>query len=229
MKKLLFLPLILVLLTALAIGLGAAVKYDSDPEYSLGSTLLVDGEVSDVISIENNSVTQLNSGSGAGNDSLIGYRLTAGNLAGSFANAIYSTFDIGSDDKFTFSLGIPSENCLVSFPDGGYVKSFNPDARVAVTDIHAFFSDSRTYDNKIIYGSFSGRNNYRADLYIYSTESTMLTGSVPGDKGLTVYNVKLMAGWNRVLQIKKDNLLLITNGENKEGKWIRIKKLKMEL
>ncbi len=134
-------------------------------------------------------------------------------------SCIATVFDIGNDPFFSFSVGVPSVNCLASVPECSGIKSVNPDAEIVIAGIDAYFSDNRSNANEVLYCSYQSVDSYKADMYIYSTESTMLTGAIYDDEGVTVYKVKLLEGWNRVLKVKKDNLILITNGENKDAEW----------
>ena len=215
LKRTIIIPLILIAVSAAAITLGAAVKYDSAPEYSLGSSLLIDGEIADEIRSENKMAVS----SAAADKKISGYRLSAKSICGISGSSLFCSFDMGNDSNFTFSLGVPSDDCLIFIPDGSSVKSVNSDAGIVIAGIDAYFADSALTDSEVLFGTFDSKNNYSADLYIYSTEATVLSGSYSSEECLSVYNVKLLKGWNRVLKVKKDRMLLITNGENENGKW----------
>ncbi len=117
MKRTIIILLILIIITAASIGLGALVKYDSAPDYSLGSSLLIDGEIADEIRGVPKPGKTLTSASG--NKNIIGYRLSAKSICGISGSSMFCAFDMGGDNSFSFSLGFRLITALFPFQTEG--------------------------------------------------------------------------------------------------------------
>ena len=217
MKKITVISLVMILLAALAYTLGADKSDRNVPDFALGQTSCLKSGVNKVYFTETGELRDFNSVS----YKVLGYKMTARKCGNPSDSGNLYMNETGQDNDFSFLLGVLPTGYLYSSYSNSSFSSIVPDARLAVGEVKAYFEGSRDLD--VMCGLFDNKDNYQTYMFIYSTKDTILSGSIPSDSGLTVYNVNLYRGWNRVVSVHKDSLTLVRNGNLENPEWAIIR------
>ena len=217
MKKFIVISLIMIVLSAFVFAAGADKSDRKVPDFALEHSSCIKADVNKVFFKENGEIRNFN----AASYDLTGYKLIARKCGNTSDAGNLFMNQMGQDNNFSFLLGVLPTGYLYSSYSNSSFSSIVPDARLAVGEVKASFNGRR--DLNVEWGSFADKDDFQTYMFIYSTKDTMLSGSIPSDAGLTVYNVNLYKGWNRVVRDHKDMLTLVRNGHIENPEWALIR------